>query len=66
MFAVVSLHQIYVESSFSGLFGAFNVLALAVIVLVASRLIRWGLVELGGRNVGQSSATSVEHGLHRP
>lgn len=49
MFAIVSLHQTYVESSFSGLFGAFNILILATMVLLASRAIEWARREIRSR-----------------
>ncbi len=41
MFAIVSIHQTYVESSFSGLFGAVNLVILACILFLATVAIDW-------------------------
>jgi hypothetical protein len=41
MFAIVSIHQTYIESSFSGLFGAFNMVVLATVLYFATRLVDW-------------------------
>jgi hypothetical protein len=41
MFAIVSIHQTYIESSFSGLFGAFNVLILASVLYITTRGVDW-------------------------
>jgi hypothetical protein len=41
MFAVVSLHQAYAESSFSGLFGAFEMPILASLILMSASLLKW-------------------------
>lgn len=41
MFAIVSIHQTYIESSFSGLFGAFNMVVLAAVLYLAARAIDW-------------------------
>jgi hypothetical protein len=45
MFAVVSIHQIYVESSFTGLFGAINNVLIASILFLVARIVDWVIQE---------------------
>jgi len=54
MFAIVSIHQTYIESSFSGLFGAFNVLILASILYITTRGVDWVMKTRAAR-AGQAS-----------
>jgi hypothetical protein len=63
MFCVVSLHQTYAESSFSGLFGAFNTPILATMVLIAAFIIDWLFVRTAllrsGRQIGNQKNVEI-------
>jgi hypothetical protein len=61
MFALVSLHQAYIESSFSGLFGAFNVFILAGILTVLSIILAWLFDQAGLFRLPRAIART--HGL---
>jgi hypothetical protein len=66
MFAVVSLHQVYAESSFSGLFGAFNVPVLAGILLLGAIAVEWVLVQLGMCAGAHGTTGEAEPAFDRP